>query len=461
MTPAGRARLVLLVASLAAQCLLLGWRLRARGFAPGPLTLLLLALLALTVFALWRRLRAAAPPTPRAVPRQRLFAGVLLLVGWLGAEAAFFAAARLAPASVRRLGLALPGDGPALLGEAFFDRFFAEIFDAELGWDRPDVPASGRARAAPVTYGRVLANAYGDSFTACFGPDEETWPVHLAARLQADVINLGVEGHGPDQTLLKLRREQPRRPAPLVLFGVFSEGVARLVNVYRTALDVQFYASCTLPDGRPLFEPTKPRFVPEGGRLRLLPNPVRTRDDLRRLVHDPGYADAWRAQDFFRAGYDRERYCPTLRFPHVWSLGRAALRRVAERPRPDYAGELLRDGDALALLTALLDDARGVARAQGAELLVTLFGTRADLDQRLAHGTHGRLAGLIERLAARDLPVFDAVEALARHARGLHPPQSTEVYFDGSGHHSMLAHRVLAEALASDGRVARARARLP
>lgn len=351
--------------------------------------------------------------------------------------------------------------GPRL-GEPFFDAFFAERFDPELGWDRPDVPPFGRARPAPATYGRTLAAAYGDSFTACFGPEEETWPAHLAARLRADVANYGVLGYGPDQAFLKLRREQPRQPAPLVLFGLFSESVARLVNVYRTALDVQFCQACTLADGQEVFEPTKPRFVLEGGAAAPATEP---RAHARRAV-------APRARSGLRGGaarrrplpggYDRERFCSSLRFPYTPALLRAAWTRASERaPRLDYAGRLLRDEACLRLLGAILDDARTFAREQRFELIVLLFGTRADLDEYLSRGRHGRLGALLATFDARGLEYIDTVAALARHRRGLHPPPPTDVYYDDSGHHSMLAHRVLADALAADARIARVRAQLP
>ncbi len=467
MNVPARRRLSVLVVCLMAQCLLLGVRLRAGGLVPGARTLALLFGLALTAYLLWRTL-PSAPAQPVGANaawtdgRRRLLGALLALLGWAAAEGLLALTVRLAPATFARLGLSTPGDGPARLGEPFFERFFVERFDAELGWDRAELPALGRVRRAPLAYGRVLAAAYGDSFTACFGPDEETWPAHLAARLRADVLNYGVLGHGPDQTLLKLRREQPRRPTPLVFFGLFSEGVARLANVYRTALDVQFYESCTFADGQPIFEPTKPRFVLAGGRLRLLPNPVRTRDDLRRLVHEPAFAMGLREHDFFRDGYEREIYCPSLRFPYTLTLARAAWLRLPERqPRPDYAGRLLRDPATLDLLVALLDAAAAFAREQRFELLLPVFGTRADLDDFLADGRHGRLAPLFERLDARGFARVDTVRLLAEHARGLHPRQGTALYYDDSGHHSLLAQRVLAEALAADPRVARVAARLP
>ncbi len=467
MNAPARRRLAVLIVCLAAQCLLLGARLRARGVVPGPRTLALLCSLALTVYLLRRALpRAPAGPAgPDTTPpsrHQRLFGLALLALALSSAETMLGLAGRLMPAALARAGFSPPGDGPARLGEEFFERFFAERFDAELGWERADWPPHGRMRRTPASHGRVLAGAYGDSFTACFGPDEETWPAHLAARLQADVWNYGVDGHGPDQTLLKLRREHARRPTPVVLFGVFSEGVARLVNVWRSALDVQFYESCAFADGQPIFEPTKPRFVLEHGRLRLLSNPVRTREDLRRLVHDPAFALRLREHDFFQAGYERERYCPGWRFPYTLALARGTWARLAERTsRPDYAGLLLRDAPTLDLLLAVLEEARRVVAEQRSELLLLIFGARPDLDHYLAHGRHGRLQALFERLDAHGLPYVDTSRVLAEHARGLHPPQGAAVYYDETGHHSMLAHRVLADALAADARLTAARARLP
>lgn len=96
-----------------------------------------------------------------------------------------------------------------------------------------------------------------------------------------------MRGYGPDQALLKLKRVYREHPTPVVFFGFTSENVNRIVNVYRWALDVQTYHTPLGWDGTPFFEGTRPRFLLQDGSLVLLPNPVWTREELRRLIHDP------------------------------------------------------------------------------------------------------------------------------------------------------------------------------
>jgi hypothetical protein len=91
----------------------------------------------------------------------------------------------------------------------------------------------------------------GDSFT--FGEevgDEDAYPHRLEALLPGvEVLNLGVHGYGHDQMFLYLKEEGIRYHPDLVLLGFLSDDMVRNVLSFRD------YA--------------KPRFVLEGGRLKL------------------------------------------------------------------------------------------------------------------------------------------------------------------------------------------------
>jgi lysophospholipase L1-like esterase len=106
----------------------------------------------------------------------------------------------------------------------------------------------------PAGVTRILA--FGDSFT--FGEDvgdEEAWPRRLEAKLPGvEVLNFGVHGYGHDQMLLYLQEEGLRYHPDVVLLGFLSDDMERNLLAFRD------YA--------------KPRYVLEGGRLRLTHVPV-------------------------------------------------------------------------------------------------------------------------------------------------------------------------------------------
>ena len=148
-----------------------------------------------------------------------------------------------------------------------------QYFDPALGWTfKPTTTAISYtafdlngARRDPTEArrsGRTLA--YGDSFTFGEGVgDADTWPHRLGKRMGQRVENFGVAGYGPDQALLRLRQhlEMGARPE-VVVFGVLSENIARVVNAWR-----YLYTGGEVAN-------FKPRLLIDGAARRWLPNPL-------------------------------------------------------------------------------------------------------------------------------------------------------------------------------------------
>jgi len=442
---------------LAALAALAGLQLGRHGARPGPRTALIVAAAVAAAFLLARALArltpSPPPPSPGSGPpgRRLLFAGLALVVTWLGMEALLAGAVAAAPAALHGFGLMREGDGPQLRGWESFERFLATGFDPYLGWDNPEIPGWGHARPSPLPYPTALVSAYGDSFTQCTGPYEETWETHLGRLLGTNVPNYGVGAFGPDQSLLKLERDLACHPTRIVLFGYLSENINRLYNVYRFAFTNQFYDNLFHPDGSAIWEPTKPRFELRDGRLELLPNPVQGEADLWRLLGDPSFREAFAAHDRFRRGYRLENVCPKVGFPYLVTIPRGALERVrrAREPRTDPAAELLRDPGTFALLGAVLDRFFERTRQAGSLGIVTLWGWPEDLEAFRATRRHPRLDPVIRFLESRGYPYIDTVALLADHLDGLSEPLSSALLFEGTRHHSAYAHRVIAEAMAA------------
>lgn len=132
--------------------------------------------------------------------------------------------------------------------------FREQAYDPELGWDhRPGVTgeeenSAGRlvrestdergARRNPFvgeTGGEApMVLTFGDSYT--FGAevnDDETWPYHLSKLMETPVINYAVSAYGPDQALMKMEKKIAEHDPDLVIFGIMSENINRLMSMYR------------------------------------------------------------------------------------------------------------------------------------------------------------------------------------------------------------------------------------
>lgn len=192
-------------------------------------------------------------------------------------------------------------------------RYF--VHDDELGW----VVGSSRRAAARRRTDSIYASSVeglrasrrgerlsevpaarrvalvGDSYT--FGlevPFEHTWGYHLENMLGegVQVLNFGVDGYGPDQMLLRYRRDVVEWEPDVVVLTFVPHDLERTVVVY-PMIAMGWYGYLV-----------KPRFTLEDGSLRLLQRrlPSRARilgaetvQELPMIEWDPGFADAdWR-----------------------------------------------------------------------------------------------------------------------------------------------------------------------
>lgn len=135
------------------------------------------------------------------------------------------------------------------------DSFFAKFkpnFDPVLGWN--SVPgkqlgpqrncAGGRwthgfdslgSRNNPYPAEDVLISLYGGSYTLSQEVnDDQTWQFFVSQATGSKVLNFGVGGYGADQAYLKLKRNVERGlKTPIVVLGLYSAGIHRVVNAFR------------------------------------------------------------------------------------------------------------------------------------------------------------------------------------------------------------------------------------
>jgi hypothetical protein len=280
-------------------------------------------------------------------------------------------------------------------------------YDRRFGWDHHyDTPLAERPR--PVSYGRPLIASFGDSYTHCTGVrDDETWQTYLAALLEADVYNFGTGGFGTDQAYLKYLAVRSSLETPIVVLGLISENINRIVNVYRP-----FYFPKTgirLP---------KPRFTLTAEGLELIENPLRSADDIPLLV-DEGFIRKLGEHDYW---YNRDRY-PVRRFPYVRILLNRRMWREAfhgkldrriddvdPRPWEDLWG----DPRVSELMFAILGSFIGEVRGSGRIPIIMILPMQDEVFEKRCTGGDPESVSMVEAYCARQrCPCFNAIDALA------------------------------------------------
>lgn len=282
-------------------------------------------------------------------------------------------------------------------------------YDRELGWLRrpgtretiadPKGPWSlaidaRGARHEPFAGAGGLVSAYGDSFT--FGHevhDDETWPHYLSERLGSRVDNWGHSAWGPDQALLRLRRNLPHERTAVVVLAVMTENIARLANCYRPFLT----------GDRNMAMAFKPMLAIADGAVAWVPNPLERADgpdDWHAAFARARVLDHW-----YRVNQTRV----AVRFPYLLRLPEALAYVLAGRERPN----LYDDPAAVARLDFVLDEWARTARAHAAAPMVVFIPEPSDL-RRFVAGRPTRyqryVAALRARTAGGGLAVVDVLE---------------------------------------------------
>ncbi len=312
---------------------------------------------------------------------------------------------------------------------------YLTIRHPELGWPAPrDIggrkyDASG-SRPVPAfpTPGNECVTLYGDSFTYSTDvEDADAWGNVLAKRLGCRVGNFGVGAYGTDQAVLRFELNTADH-APVSVLGFFVRDVLRNVTRY---LHLDF---TNLPMG------FKPRFVPDGEKLRLLPIPRIDSADLDAFAAEP--------ERFL----EEETFLPDTRSGPVrmgapFSLTLARLvandRMVAMlRRRPNWS-VFLEPGHTsggyevtLGIMTRFRDD----CRARGKRCLVVLFPAPSSIAYRARTGRsilHELMAGLSER----EIDYLDLEPGIMRQL-GSRP--YGELLSGPDGHHNAEGDRVVA-----------------
>lgn len=309
-------------------------------------------------------------------------------------------------------------------------------YHPERGWDN-FYPTKFGERPISIEYNKSLISAFGDSYTHCSGvKDNETWEECLSMLLQKNVYNFGVGGYGTDQAYLKFLSIFPKVRTPVVILGLCTENINRIVNVYRP-----FYYENT---GTKL---TKPRFILKQDRLLLLSNPVRSLDEIISL-RNADFLNRIGQNDFW---FNRDRY-PEFRFPYlkilfnkriwletIYSRKRNEINDI--RPRPYI--NLWEDVESTALMFKILESFMANVKDYGAVAIILILPSKSEVIEKFKQkkSSVGEKK-ILDFCRDFNILVFNSIEALANRANSV---SEIETFF--KGHVSTKGNQIIAEVL--------------
>jgi hypothetical protein len=284
--------------------------------------------------------------------------------------------------------------------------------DPDLGWihgpGRRGINAAGirddREYKPEPDSGELRIATFGDSFT--YGSDVElgeNWAKRIPAINPAiEVLNYGVGAYGVDQAYLRYLRSGADFHPHMILIGYMGENIGRHVNVYRG-----FYTG-HYPDW--FF--TKPRFRMEKGELVLIPNPLRSVDDYRRLRDDErtvlsqlGRNDFHYVGHYGAGPFD---FSPTVR---LVKMVRARIELKRQMPIYTADGRYDRQSEAYTITVAILDAFYRKVLEAGALPIIILFPDPDD-QKRGRDGKPRSYADLLDDFNRKGYRYIDAGDAL-------------------------------------------------
>ena len=322
------------------------------------------------------------------------------------------------------------------------------VYDPDLGWSLIPNTESADGLAHHVTAGIRSASTdyaldpqqgtlrialFGDSFTwGAEVPDDGTWAYFLEsglneAGLDAEVLNFGVSGYGMDQAFLRWKLNGAEFSPDIVIFGFQAENGKRNLNLYRP-----FYA----PAAYSIF--SKPRFVIEPDRLRLVNSPTVPPDALPDFVENFG---AWENAEY-EYFYDPDDF-----EDRIWLKSRliSTLLELSSKlySRSVEAKEFYSvDGESGRLTLRIVQEFAKDVEARGADFYVLHLPKKEELQ---AHSSGDRLIYSELMDAVReDHVVIDPLDELLEEAKR----SSVDALYMPRGHFSISGNEVVGATIA-------------
>ena len=210
--------------------------------------------------------------------------------------------------------------------------------------------------------------AFGDSFAhGSEVENDRAWTAVLEKMDPAlEVLNFGVPGYGTDQAYLRFQTEAPQYRPNMIVIGYMTENIGRHVNVFKP-----FYAPLTRV---PL---AKPRFREEHGSLVLIPNPLKSTNDYRKLLASDRETllELGRNDFYFQTLYKNG---PFDRISFV-RLAKILLYKNIPGNNTIQNGQYNKNSEAFRITILILESFYREVEALGAEPVIMIFPCEGDL----------------------------------------------------------------------------------
>lgn len=326
------------------------------------------------------------------------------------------------------------------------DRFLAPgakpaiIIDADLGWVRAPGPQNNAAGMRddndydPQPAAGILRIAtFGDSFT--YGSDVklgENWTKQISAiDPQIEMLNYGIGGYGLDQGYLRYLKVGTAYHPHVVFIGYMTENLARDVNVYR-AFYSRAYSDWPF---------TKPRFRIEEGELVLIPNPLRSVADYRRLRNDEeevltelGRNDYHYVGNYAAGPLD---FSPTVRLVKMFA---ARIQKKRQNPIFTSDGRYNQQSEAYEITVRIFDAFYRKVLEDGALPIIVVLPDLNDL-YRSREGKPRRYSALLDYFNSKGYRYIDVMDALEPAQQRY---KMTDLTVRPWGHYSKLGNDIVA-----------------
>jgi hypothetical protein len=296
---------------------------------------------------------------------------------------------------------------------------------------RVDEEAVAYSMVPPAGLRRIAL--FGDSFTHGDGVAfESSWGKRLEDTLgeqePAEVLNFGFGGYGTDQAFLRWKLARKALSPNVVVLGFQPENMGRNLNLIR----ILYFWKTGIPF-------SKPRFVIQGDRLRLVNSPTIPPDELPDVVGDLANWDLRQYEHF----YDESDYTPRIwsasRFLSVTYESLSRLSRNREAEERDSYGASSPGGELILRIVAAFSAA---VESTGAEFWIIHLPRRDDLRDLQTEGQRLVYEGILRQMKSK-YNVIDPLEALLTEAR----ESSVDSLFISptDGHYSELGNQVVAQ----------------
>ena len=273
---------------------------------------------------------------------------------------------------------------------------------------------------------------FGDSFTeGAEVPLASTWGSYLESYLNeagvhSEVLNFGVSAYGIDQAFLRWKKDGRSYSPDLVIFGFQAENAKRNLNLFRP-----FY------NGRTGVIFTKPRFIFNSDRLKLINVPTVPPEELRGIIDNFGNWE-WADDEYY---YDRSDHVSSIwRKSRIFSLIENRLEKLAASINDEQKEKTFYelDGRGSRLALAIIDDFKADVEANDAQFVIVHFPKRKQVVS-MSNDAGLEYSELLEELFENHV-VIDPADELVREMKA----SSLKSIFLEGGHPSDKANQIIA-----------------